>query len=637
VIALPRQLAPWAPHLALFPEDIALALGPLVIRLSQLIGAAGIDHGREGTPDGYDGIDRRGSYDRLLASEWLIHDELPDEFLRRVVSGEHAFLRRLHRHEAAGRRTIALFDSGIDQLGAPRIAHVAALVVLAQRAERAGASFAWGILQERDGAPCTPVTEAAVRALIDSRCTGRASHGDIVRWMASDGVAGASEIWLVGPERLAQENLLQENLLQENLVQQSWRHQASLLAVSDVLEPDAPPRIKVTVSGSQGLRPRSVTLDLPEQRAAVQLLRDPFGNAVTARHKALAGVDVRSAMVFSTDGRRLYLRTADGGLVTIQIPNSPRAQVGKPAVFKPPAGHVIAVAASPLNKRVVVICRHADEAAIHLLRRRGRTVDVTEHVGGMAAGPDDGLLRPLGLLAGRRPSDGTAPKGVELSFVHLCFVDADGLCVRINSGRLTTSSGKSVVASRATRDAFVYIERSMLRTYSGKSVDVERSLVTSVKVMRAGKNGELQLTTAAVDLPGSSGDTRYYFGAGGLANLVAYSPAASRCTIIHRLQNVTFDVPPSHTVIGMVDLRTVEHGRPADQPFAVAIDGNRTAIELLRPGECRRLLTTTAPITSAAASDADRVIAFITQSGELGVYSCSVDAMVLRLAPETMP
>ncbi len=52
-------------------------------------------------PDGYDGIGRRGSYDRLLASEWLIHDELPDEFLRRVVSGEHAFLRRLHRHEAA--------------------------------------------------------------------------------------------------------------------------------------------------------------------------------------------------------------------------------------------------------------------------------------------------------------------------------------------------------------------------------------------------------------------------------------------------------------------------------------------------------------------------------------------------------
>jgi hypothetical protein len=631
VIALPRQLAPWAPHLVLFPDDIALALGPLVIRLSELIGAARIDHGREGTPDGYDGIDRRGTYDRLLASEWLMHDELPDEFLRRAVSGEHAFLWRLHRHEAAGRRTVALFDSGIDQLGAPRIAHVAALIVLAQQAERAGASLAWGILQEQDGALRTPVTENTVRALIDSRCTGRVSHGDIARWMASDGVAGASEIWLVGPERLAQEHLLQENLVRENLVQQPWRHQASVLAVSDVLEPEAPPRIKVTVSGSQGVRPRSVTLDLPEQRAAVQLLRDPFGNAVTARHKVLAGVDVRSAMVFSADGRRLYLRTANGGLLTVQIPNSPRAQVGKPALFKPLAGHVIAVCVSPVNKRAVVICRHADEAAVHLLHRRGRTRMMTERYSGMAAGTDDGLLRPLGLLAGRQRPDGWILKSM-----HLCFVDADAHCVLINGDRLTTYSGKSVVASRATRDAFVYIERSALRTYSGESVEVERSLLTSVKVMRAGKNGELELTTAAVDLPGSSRDTRYYFGAGGLANLVVYSQAESRCTIIHRLQTVTFDVPPSHTVIGMVDLRMVEQGRTVDKPFAVAIDGNRTAIELLRPDECRRLLTTTAPITSAAASDAERVIAFITQSGELGVYSCSVDAMVLRLVPETM-
>jgi hypothetical protein len=617
VIALPRQLAPWAPHLALFPEDIALALGPLVIRLSQLIGAARIDHGCEGTPDGYDGIDRRGSYDRLLASEWLIHDELPDEFLRRVVSGEHAFLRRLHRHEAAGRRTVALFDSGIDQLGAPRIAHVAALIVLAQRAERAGASLAWGILQEQDGALRTPVTENAVRALIDSRCTGRVSHDDIARWMASDGVAGASEIWLVGPERLVQENLLHE------------RHQASVLAVSDVLEPGAPPRIKLTVSSSQALRPRTLTLDVPEQRAAVQLLRDPFGQAVAARHKALAGVDVRSAMVFSADGRRLYLRTADGGLLTIHIPNSPRAQVGKPAAFKPPAGHVIAVGVSPLNKRAVVICRHINEAVVHLLRRRGRTAGMTECFSGMLAETDDGLLRPLGVLAGPHRPESTILKGL-----HMCFVDADGHCVRI--GRVTTFSEKYVVASRATRDAFVYIEKSPLRTYSGKSVDVERSLLTSVKVMRVGKDGDVELTTAAVDLPGSSRDTRYYFGAGGLANLIAYSPAESRCTIIHRLQTVTFDVPPSHTVIGMVDLRTIEHDRTVDKPFAVAIDGDRTAIELLRPGECRRLLTTTAPITSAAASDADRVIAFITQSGELGVYSCSVDAMVLRLAPETM-
>jgi hypothetical protein len=598
VITLPHHLTPWAPHLALFPEDIALALGPLVVKLSQLIGAARMDHGREGTPDGYDGIDRRGPYERLLASEWLIHDEIPDEFLRRVVSGEHSFLRRLYRHEAEGRRSIALFDSGIDQLGAPRIAHLAALIVLAQRADRVRANFAWGILQEPDGALHASVTEDAVRTLVDSRCTGRVSDGDIARWMAVDGVAGASEIWLVGPERLTQ----------ENAVQQPGRHQASVLAVSDVLAPETPPRIKVTVSGSQGRRPRTVTLDVPEQRAAAQLLRDPFGKAVAARHKVLARLDVRSAMVFSADGRRLYLHTADGGLLIVQVPNSPRATVGGPTEAAHLGAPVLAVGAFLLNKRSVVVCRQGDQAVVHLLHKRGMTVGLSARFGGMPAGTDDGVLRPLGILAAGR---------------HMCFLDADGHLVLIDGDRLTAHPRKAVLASRATRDAFVYVEGSVL---------------ASVKVMRAGKDGELSTTTAAVDLPdfGSSNDIRYYFGVGGLANLVVYSPAESRCTIIHQLETVTFHVPSGHTVIGLVNARTVEHGRIIDTPFAVAIDDSRTGIMLLRPGASRRLLTTTAPITSAAVSDAAPVIAFITQSGELGVYSCSADATVLHLAPETV-
>jgi hypothetical protein len=431
--------------------------------------------------------------------------------------------------------------------------------------------------------------------------------------MASDGVAGASEIWLIGPERLAQENQTQHNQTQhnqtqENLAQQSWHHQASVLAVSDVLEPEAPSRIKVTVSGSRGLRPRTVTLDIPQQRAAVQLLRDPFGKAVAARHKALAGMDAGSAMVFSADGRRLYLRTAVGGLLTIQIPNSPRGTVGKPVASVPLGAPVLAVGVSLQDRRPVIVCQQAGEAAVHVLHKRGRTISRTERLGGMPAGTDDGMLRPLGMLASGR---------------HLCFVGAGGHLVLIDGDRLTAYSRNAVAASRATRDAFVYVEGLVL---------------TRVKVLRAGKDGQLETTTAKVDLPGfgSSDDTRYYFGAGGLANLVAYSPAKSWCAIVHRLQTVTFQVPSSHTVVGMIELRTVEHGRGVDKPFAVALDGSRTGIDLLHLGERKRLLTTTAPITSATASDVAPVIAFVTQSGELGVYSCSVDAMVLRLAPEAI-
>jgi hypothetical protein len=603
VIALPRHLGPWSPHLALFPEDIALALGPLVIQLSQLIGSARIDHGSDGTPDGYDGIDRRGSYDRLLASEWLIHDELPDEFLRRVVSGEHAFLRRLHRHEAAGRRTVALFDSGIDQLGSPRIAHLAALIVLAQRAERARASLAWGILQEPCGALRSSVTMDTVSALLESHGADGEPDADVARWLASEGVAGASEVWLIGAEHLAGE---------------PRRHPASVLAVSDVLEPDARQRIKVTASGSPGLRPRTVTLDVPGDRAAIQLLRDPFGRAVASRHRAPARLDVRSGMVFSIDGRKLYLRTADGGLLTVQIPNSPRAVVGPPVVFRPPAGNVIAVG-SQANKRTVAVFELAGIAVVHVLNRRGRNAGmIKSHVG--MAGTNDGRLRPLAILAGPYRPGGPPPDGG-----RLCFVNGSQQFVEIAGGGLSLKAGSSSYASRATRDAFVHIE-----VYAGQSHQYP-----IVRVARASQNGELEHTK--IDLPPLPDDARYYFGAGDLANLIAYSPAKSRCTIIHRTQTLTFDVPRSDTVVGMVEYRTTGQGQAVNQPFAVAIDENRTGIVLLHQNERRPLLTAAAPIASAAVSDVASVIAFITEAGELGVYSCYNEAMVLRLAAETTP
>jgi hypothetical protein len=598
VIALPRHLRPWAPHLALFPQDIALAVGPLVIKLSELIGAARIDHGRQGMPDGYDGIERRGSYERLLASEWLIHDELPDEFLRRVVSGEHAFLRRLYRHEAAGRRTIALFDSGADQLGSPRIAHVAVLIVLAQRAERAGASFAWGVLQEPPGSLRTAVTIADVRDLIASRRSAGVADGDIAHWLAADGVAGASEIWLVGPERLAD---------------QPRRHKASVLAVADVVEPAAR-RINVTVSGAQGRRPRTVTLDVPEQRAAVKLLRDPFGAAVAARIKAPAAIDVNSAIVFSIDGRRLHMRATDGGLLTVHIPNSPRATAGKPVTWRPPAGGtVLAVGAGLVKRHFAVLCRQGDDAVVHLLHKRSRSIAGSQRVGTLEGAPPHGPLQPLGILRGPGRSGGS------LEGAHLCFVHGDGQLVLISGGRSMSHARNVVVASRATRDAFVYVEHGVR---------------AEVKVMRANKNGELELATAAADLPRLSADTRYYFcpAASSVANLAAWSPSESWCSLVYRRQTETFDVPRSHTVIGMVELRCEDR---AIRPFAVAIDGNRTGIEVLRPRERRPLLTAAASITSAAASDSAAVVAYITQTGELGVYCCTRQAMLLQITPET--
>ncbi len=120
---LPPAIAPWGPELAMFHDELALALGGLVARVAHAIGPLpSATRDARDEPDGFGGLARRGPYERLLLTEWLLANELPDEFVRRAVSAEHAFLELEHLSPAIARRTIAVFDAGPSQLGAPRLA-----------------------------------------------------------------------------------------------------------------------------------------------------------------------------------------------------------------------------------------------------------------------------------------------------------------------------------------------------------------------------------------------------------------------------------------------------------------------------------------------------------------------------------
>ncbi|HEU4387097.1 MAG TPA: hypothetical protein VFV34_04830, partial [Blastocatellia bacterium] len=148
---LPRSLAPWAQYLKIFPHDVALALGGLVHPIALTVGPmrSRLTRGA-GDPDGFNDLTRRGSYEHLLVSEWPLSDEVPDEFARRAAMGEHLFIKVARREPAGARISIALFDAGPNQIGAPRIAQLATLIALARRAEAARAQFGWGFLQDSD-------------------------------------------------------------------------------------------------------------------------------------------------------------------------------------------------------------------------------------------------------------------------------------------------------------------------------------------------------------------------------------------------------------------------------------------------------------------------------------------------------
>jgi hypothetical protein len=310
--ALPPALAPWAAPLAAFPRDLALALGPWLPRLAGALGPLSRHRaGGGGEPDGLDGLARRGSYERLLASEWLLADEAPLEFARRAGTGEHAFLAVARREPAGARRCVVLLDTGPDQLGAPRLAHLALLVVLERRAAAIGASFAFGALQGE--ALHEGLGAESVGAWLAARGWAPPDAAHLRAWEERLGPS-SDERWVVGgppAERVAA----------------GW---------SRVVVGEGPGRLDVAVRRPRGAV--TLALDLPPEPLGVRLLRNPFGPAAAP---SVTGPPAR-AIAFSADGRRLLARLDDGSWAAWHVPWSPNAKNdARPRPWRAPTGHRI--------------------------------------------------------------------------------------------------------------------------------------------------------------------------------------------------------------------------------------------------------------------------------------------------------
>jgi hypothetical protein len=378
VIALPSALAPWADLLGLFPPDVAADLARWIPRLALAIGPmrsarpTGV-----GDPDGFSGIARRGSYERLLLTEWLLADELPDEFARRAAMGEHAFHELARRTPARAASSVALFDAGPDQLGALRVAHLAALLVLAERAERVAARFAWGILHDPEGALFTAVTAESVRSLLAARTALPPTSADAVAWSARAKQSGWEDAWLVGPA-----------------APDGWRHAS--LEVRDVLEPER--RALAVVVRSPGAPDRRAELELPDARACVRLLRDPFAVAAPTPRRQRPGVAPVSNLVFAANGTKLFARGGSGEILAYPVPNSPHAGLGHPKRFHPSTRAGVVTAVGWVKRGLVTLTVTEDQLILDHTNRSGppflrRTVARPADVPIAVSSPTDPLMR----------------------------------------------------------------------------------------------------------------------------------------------------------------------------------------------------------------------------------------------------
>lgn len=392
--ALRSHSPPWNALLALFPSDVGRAVETMVARLRPSFGGPEALSTHTGVPDGYDGITQRGAYERLLPAEWLLLEAAPEEFLRRVIAHEHAFLRRAYNENRAGRRCLALFDVGADQLGAPRIAHLAILVLLSQRALRVGATFEWGVLQDENTYWHPASTESDVLALVQSRCAGGVSSEHLQRWATKTPPPELrSELWLIGsPSRVVGEESAHVDRRQPPSDSDSdtdsdsdrGLERASVVTVEDVIEPNTPRRLRVTVLRALANERKDVILEVPPPSVSLRLLRSPFSSA--RKRAGRSQIVLEPKLILAPNGRRLYARTVDGAIVTVPLPLSPADTRGRPGIVEAPQGHtVIGVGRSvgitspsqtsaPSPSSSIIISRNGLDLFLHVLSRRGSTI-----------------------------------------------------------------------------------------------------------------------------------------------------------------------------------------------------------------------------------------------------------------------
>jgi len=324
---LPRALQPWSASLELLAPELRWPMGSLVQRLASVIGPLAVAHSAwDGEPDGFDGLERRGPYERLLVTEWLLADELPMEFIRRAAMNEHAFLRLARPEPAGDRLSVALFDAGPEQLGAPRLVQLALLILLARRAEAAHARFGWGIVQRPHDPLVNGLDEVAVNRLFGARTADPVSPEHVAAWRdLCRAWPRLEECWWIGGTSLAP----------------MVPGRTSRVTVDDVLEPGAR-KVQAQIS-IPGRLPATVPLELPSDGDCTRLVRDPFGRAMVLVKPEATTLRPLSNLVFSADGRKLFARLGSRGVVSYPIPNSPRQPAGNPKVYET-YGNAVAVA-----------------------------------------------------------------------------------------------------------------------------------------------------------------------------------------------------------------------------------------------------------------------------------------------------
>lgn len=580
-LQLPDALAPWRQTLSLFSAELAIELGGMVRRLASAIGPPVAARHRGDDPDGYDGIAQSGPYDRMLQSEWLLADEMPDEFLRRAIMREQLFFRIARRSPLDELFSVALLDAGPTQLGAPRVAHLALLIVLAQRCAERGGVFRWGVLQEHPRRVYERLDVDTVRAMLDLRSAHEVDEAALDEWLdvLPHGDQRHRETWMIGGPRLAR---LVERHARASEQGRDFRESA-MIAIDEPL--DSRTRVLQTRIQRGGGRTQELLLPLPSENATVRLLRDPFSVAPAPV--------VRTPMVpeeffFTANGSNLIAREPRGGLLLYKLRDGAR-----PKQYEPMIGYPVIGAGGGKQRGASLAITQSGRlilAAIH-----GQT--------------NRELLKvppsfPLDAEGERKQLHPMVPLGHYM--VDYAFIDVHGTC-------WVTRVGKETVAPVAENVA-------ALEMFGGCANIARRS---GDEWVIEGVDGDK--TRLLARYPGSG--TRAFFGSPASDSehdglVMALEQSVDRWTVATLKEVHTVTCPPDARVIGVTALKK--------QPRPSLVYADRFTIFVSLGNTWETMVKATLPITAAVVDASGPRVAYRT-GDELFVFALDQRKVIYRV------
>ncbi len=574
---LPSALAPWASYLSLFPTVLSESLAPIVQRLERVLGpteSAMFSDSDE--PEGYDGIARRGSYERLLISEWLLADEFPDEFLRRHTAGEQSYIEIARKTPTGQPRIMALFDSGANQLGSPRIAQLAMLIVLARRADSMGRSIQWGILQKPQVGLTNTVTKADLEAFLNHRCTKEVSAEDVYNWLLQC-KGELANTYIIGGKRLSK------------FFAQS---KAARLTIEDVLEPEV--AALQTTFKAHGGKEVKFTLPLPAPSLCVRLLRDPFLPVPKASRTGRLNLPKHTDGLVAHNGMAHFLvRAGEGSIIAYKTPRNPSDGALKQRIYSNSTHRPLVAAGIDMLNRAAVLVECVDESSLRI-----------EMIGGKDQ--HDIITAKLPFSLTEEEMSGQAPLAV---LAPSPFTRHDRACLILHNNlielRLDHMDEEDCpVVRAASPDQFWIKGRGII--YAQESDEN----ITVLNYVDYSKILPLKLPARYSNIQIGYGG-RYSDSAFGL---IAYETTGGAWTVKDVEKNTHIDVPIDSTVFGVV-------GKWLEKtPGLIVLDSTRTKPYILAPDWQLYLPESPeAPITSISCSTSN-IITYLNQEGNLFLY-----------------